>query len=338
VRALVITEHGSPDVLRVQERPDPQPGPGEVRVRVHAAGVNFADILARTGLYAAAPKPPSVVGYEFAGEVDTDGERWKKGDRVMGAVRFGGQAELVAVPEGNLLPLPDGWSFEQGAAVPVTYSTAYAALVRYGSLARGERVLVQAAAGGVGSAAVQIAKAKGAGTIFGTASAGKHDVLRRMGVDHPIDYRSEDFAKAVRRIAGEKRPLDIALDGIGGRSFKKSFSLLRTGGRLVMYGAQALQQGERRDLLRIGRTVVGMPLFNPIRLMQESKSAIGLNMLQLWDDNPGLIDEYAEPLTELIEQGAIDPLVSESFPLEQGAAAHRFVGEGKNVGKVVLRL
>jgi NADPH:quinone reductase-like Zn-dependent oxidoreductase len=338
VRALVITEHGPPEVLRVLERPDPRPAQGELLVRVRAAGINFADILARTGLYSAAPKPPAVVGYEFAGEVQTDGRRFKAGDRVMGATRFGGHAELVAVPEGNLLPLRDDWSFEQGAAVPVTYSTAYAALVRYGSLRPGERILIHAAAGGVGSAAVQIAKAKGAGEVFGTASAAKHDAVRGFGVDHPIDYRTLDFAKEVRRITGAERALDLVLDGIGGNSFRKSFSLLRTGGRLVMYGVQGIQQGERRDLLRIGRTLARMPIFHPAKLMQDSKSVIGINMLQLWDDDPGLIDEYSAPVLELIEQGAIDPAIAETFPLERGADAHRFVGEGKNVGKVILTL
>src|SRR3954463_7093861 len=225
MKALVITEHGPPDVMGVQERPDPEPGPGEVRIAVRAAGVNFADLLARVGLYPDAPKPPGVVGYEVAGDVDAVGEgvdELQAGQRVMGACRFGSYAQLAVAKTGTVLPLPDGWSYAEGAAMPVTYSTAYAALVRFGGLRAGERVLIQAAAGGVGIAATQIAKLLGA-EVFGTASAAKHDAIRGFGVDHPIDYRNKDFVKEVRRIAGDKKPLDLVMDAIGGKSFKKSF-------------------------------------------------------------------------------------------------------------------
>ncbi|HEY1595115.1 MAG TPA: zinc-binding dehydrogenase, partial [Thermoleophilaceae bacterium] len=241
MRALVIAEHGPPDVLRIQQQPDPQPGPGQVRIAVRAAGINFADLLARLGLYPDAPKPPCVVGYEVAGEVESLGhgvEGVSIGQRVMAPTKFGGYAELVVTPVADLVPLPEGWSFEEGAAVPVVYATAYAALVRYGSLRAGERVLVQAAAGGVGIAATQIGKKLGA-EIFGTASASKHDAVRGFGVDHAIDYRTKDFAREVRRITGEKAPLDLVVDGIGGPSFRKGFRLLRPGGRIVMLGAAA---------------------------------------------------------------------------------------------------
>src|SRR5215208_6196786 len=179
MKALVITEHGPPDVLRVQERPDPDPGPGEVRIKVRAAGFNFADLLARVGLYPDAPKPPCVVGYEVAGDVESLGEGVEGvsvGDRVLGGCDFGGYAELVVTGAGNLVPLPDDWSYEEGAALPVVYATAYAALIRYGAVHEGERVLVHAAAGGVGIAATQIAKILGA-EVFGTASGSKHEAV-----------------------------------------------------------------------------------------------------------------------------------------------------------------
>jgi NADPH:quinone reductase-like Zn-dependent oxidoreductase len=262
MKALVITEHGPPDVLRVQERPDPEPGPGEVRIRVRAAGVNFADLLGRVGLYPDAPKPPCVVGYEVAGDVDAIGEGvegLELGQRVMGACRFGGYAQLAVAKTGTVLPLPDGWSYSEGAAMPVTYATAYAGLVRFGGLAAGERVLIQAAAGGVGIAATQIAKLIGA-EVYGTASPGKHDAIRGFGVDHAVDYRTHDVVDEVRRIAGEKHPIDLALDAIGGRSFRQSFSLLRAGGRLVCFGASEVQAGERRSPLRALRVIAQMPL------------------------------------------------------------------------------
>jgi NADPH:quinone reductase-like Zn-dependent oxidoreductase len=338
MRALVITEHGPPEVLRVLDQPDPQPGRGEVRVAVKAAGINFADLLARIGLYADAPKPPCVVGYEVAGEIESLGdgvEGFSIGQRVMAPTKFGGYAELAVSPAADLVPLPDDWSFEQGAAVPVVYATAYAGVVRYGSVREGEKLLVQAAAGGVGIAATQIGKHFGA-EVFGTASGSKLDAIRGFGVDHPIDYRTKDFAKEIRRIAGEKEPLDLIIDGIGGASFKKGYRLLRPGGRLVMIGASAVMEGERRNIPRALRTVVSMPRFNPLTMMRSSRAAIGLNMLHIWQDKGSMMGEYGAPLSELIADGTIKPVVAEAFPLERGADAHRFVAERKNIGKVVL--
>jgi NADPH:quinone reductase-like Zn-dependent oxidoreductase len=338
MRALVITEHGPPEVLRVIDQPEPRPGPGEVRIAVKAAGINFADLLARIGLYADAPKPPCVVGYEVAGEIESLGdgvEGLTTGERVMAPTKFGGYAELAVAPAADLIPLPDDWSFEQGASVPVVCATAYASVVRYGSLLTGERLLVQAAAGSVGIAATQIAKHIGA-EVFGTASASKHDAIRGFGVDHAIDYRSKDFAKEIRRITGEKAPLDLIVDGIGGASFKKGFNLLRPGGRLVMIGASSVMEGERRNIPRALRTVVSMPRFNPLTMMRSSRAAIGLNMLHIWQDKGSMMGEYGGPLGELIEAGTIKPVVAEAFPLDRGADAHRYVAERKNVGKVVL--
>jgi NADPH:quinone reductase-like Zn-dependent oxidoreductase len=331
MRALVITEHGPPEVLRVQERRDPEPGPGEALVRVRAAGINFADLLARAGLYPDAPKPPCVVGYEFAGELETPAGDLPAGTRVMGGCRFGAYSERVAALSANLIPLPESWSFAEGAAVPVAYLTAYAGLIRYGALLAGERVLIQAAAGGVGIAATQLAKRAGA-EVYGTASPAKHEAIGSFGVDHPLDY---DFVREVRRIAGERRPLDVAFDAIGGSSFRKSFSLLRPGGRLVCFGASQIASGERRSPLRAARVLAQMPRFNAIKLMRDSKSVIGLNMLALWDSRQTL-DEYIGPLTELVEQEEIRPVVAKEFPLEEGAAAHRYLHERRNVGKVVL--
>jgi NADPH:quinone reductase-like Zn-dependent oxidoreductase len=339
MKALVITEHGPPEVLRVEERPDPHPGAGEVRVRVRAAGVNFADLLGRVGLYPDAPKPPCVVGYEVAGDVDAVGdgvEGFEVGQRVMGACRFGGYAQLAVTKTSSLIPMPDGWSYAEGAAMPVTYATAYAGLIHYGGLRRGERVLVQAAAGGVGIAATQIAKLLGA-EVYGTASPSKHEAIRGFGVDHPVDYRTHDVVDEVRRISREKQPIDLALDAIGGRSFKQSFALLRAGGRLVCFGASEVQAGERRSPLRALRVIAQMPRFSPLRLMSESKSVIGLNMLTLWDAKQSL-DELIGPLRAWIDDGSLRPVVAKEFRLADGAAAHRYVHERSNVGKVVLTL
>jgi NADPH:quinone reductase-like Zn-dependent oxidoreductase len=337
VRALVITRNGRPEVLQVQERPDPVPGVGEVRVAVRAAGINFADLMARIGVYPDAPPTPSVVGYEFAGEIESLGdgvEAWSVGDRVLGGCRFGGYAELVAVGADQVVPLPDGWSFEEGAALPVNYATAYAGLLHFGSLREGERVLIHAAAGGVGIAATQLARQAGA-EVFGTASAPKHQAIRGFGVDHPIDYRSRSFVKEVRRLAGERRPLDLVMDAVGGASYRRSYSLLRAGGRLVCYGASGLVSGDRRNIPRAAIELAQTPLFHPLQLASASKAVIGLNLLTLWDSR-GSLEEFVAPLRDLLDSGAIRPVVAEAFPLERGADAHRFIAERRNVGKVVL--
>lgn len=337
MRALVITQHGPPEVLQVLDRPEPAPGPGEVRIAVKAAGLNFSDLLARIGMYPDAPKPPCVIGYEVAGDVESVGdgvEGLKPGDRVIAGTRFGGQAELVVVSETDVVPLPKGWSYEKGAALPVVYATAYAGLVRYGSLHAGERVLIHAAAGGVGIAATQIAKHLGA-ELFGTASGSKHDAIRGFGIEHPIDYHSVDAVKEIRRITGEKKPLDLVMDALGGNSLRRSWSLLRAGGRLVAFGISEGGGGERRNIPKALKMVATTPFFPALSMMRDSKAVIGLNMLTLWDSK-GTIDEFVQPLDELIEAGVIDPVVAEAFPVERAADAHRFLGERKNVGKVIL--
>src|SRR3954462_2379681 len=277
MRAVVLTEVGPPEVLKVQERPDPPVGSGEVRIVVRAAGINFADTMARIGMYPDAPKTPCVLGYEVAGDVESVGEGaggFEVGDRVIGATRFNGQAELVTVPAQQAMPLPDGVSYEEGAAFPVNYGTAYAALVIMGGLKAGERVLIHAAAGGVGIAATQIARRIGA-EIFGTASGSKHDAIREQGVDHPIDYRTMDFEDEVRRITGGEG-VDVIMDALGPTSFRKDYRVLRDGGRLIMYGASELQSGEKRNLIKALPTVAKspfstMPWWKGVGMMNENK-------------------------------------------------------------------
>jgi NADPH:quinone reductase-like Zn-dependent oxidoreductase len=321
VRAVVITETGPPEVLQVQERPDPQPGPGQVAIDVRAAGVNFADTMARVGLYPDAPKLPAVVGYEVAGTVVGTGQR------VMAGTRFGGYASRVVAGEDDVVPLPDGLSFEQGAAIPVNYATAWAGLIRYGSLQAGERVLIQAAAGGVGIAATQIAKRHGA-EVYGTASASKHDAIRAQGVDVALDYRKRGWQKGLPRF-------DVIMDAVGGPSFRSSYRLLNPGGRLVAFGASAVMSGEKRNPLTAARAALRMPRFNLIKQMSASKAVIGLNMLTLWD-HAGTLKPWIDPLVALMEDGTIQPVVAAAVPFDRAPEAHRMLIERRNVGKVVL--
>jgi len=341
VKAVVLTGTGGYDVLRVQERPDPPVGPGQVRIRVKAAGINFADTMARVGLYPDAPKPPCVLGYEVAGEVESVGEGVADhaiGDRVVAGTRFGGQAELVTVPAEQALPLPASLSFEQGAAFPVNYGTAYAALVMMGSLRGGNRVLIHSAAGGVGLSAVQIARNAGA-EIFGTASASKHEAIRAQGVSHPIDYRSLDFEAEVMRITGGEG-VDLVIDALGPTSFRKDYRLLRPGGRLVMYGlSENSKEGKRSIPLTLkslaAMPTATMPWWKSLVVMNENKGVFGLNMLKWWDTE-GNLDRVVEPLMTDLEAGRLDPVVAEAFPFERAGDAHRFIAERRNVGKVVL--
>ena len=332
MRAVVITKRGDPSVLRVQQRPDPPPpGPGQLRVAVHAAGVNFADHLARVGLYPDAPKLPAVVGYEVAGTVEAVGDGvdpGRVGDRVLAGTRFGGYAEIVNVAASDSVPLPAAMSFEQGAAVPVNYATAWAALHGYGSLRAGERVLVHAAAGGVGVAAVQFAKAAGA-EVHGTASPAKHQQLAELGADRAIDYRRDGWWHGLD-------PYDLVLDALGGTSLRRSYALLRPGGRLVAYGVSNLQHGEKRSLRAAAPHALAMLRgFNLIDQLSESKAVIGLNMLRLWDDR-GTLEPWITPLAKALEDGTIAPVVHAAVPFADAPEAHRILAARENVGKVVL--
>ena len=332
MRVVEIARHGGPEVLHVVERPDPPLPPGHVRVAVAAAGVNFADTMARTGMYPDAPNPPMVVGYEVAGTIAELGDgvdALATGDRVMAVTRFGGYASQAVVPAGDAIPLPERLTLEQGAAIPVNYATAWAALLGYGSLREGERVLVHAAAGGVGIAATQIAKRHGA-TVHGTASAHKHDRIRALGVDHAHDYRSRGWDR------GLEGSFDLVLDAVGGASFRRSYRLLRPGGRLVAYGASSLQTGEKRNLRRMLPQAARMFRgFDLIAQMSESKAVIGLNMLRLWDDR-GSLAPWLAPLQALIEDGTVEPVVSDAVPFDRAGDAHRLIAERRNVGKVIL--
>ena len=265
MRQVIIPRFGGPDVFETREVPDPTPGDGEIRIRVRAAGVNFADILARLGLYPDAPKPPMVVGYEVAGHIDAMGRSvvgFSDGDRVVALTRFGGYADAVVVPAAQAFACPDDLSDAEAAAVPVNYLTASLALYRMAALGIGETVLVHNAGGGVGIAATQLARLRRA-TVIGTASAFKHDALRSFGVDHAIDYRVADVPEEVKKLT-HGRGVDVILDPIGGRSFMASYQMLAPLGRLVVFGLSAAAPGQRRNAWRAFHAWMSTPRFDPM--------------------------------------------------------------------------
>src|SRR5215208_3689440 len=271
MRQVVIPRFGAPDVFETRELPDPTPGDGEIRIRVRAVGINFADILARLGLYPDAPTPPMVVGYEVAGKVDAVGRTvvgFTPGERVLALTRFGGYADTVVVPASHAFHFPDELSDAEAAAVPVNYLTASLALYRMAALSPGETVLVHNAGGGVGIAATQLARLRRA-TVIGTASAFKHDALRSFGVDYAIDYRHANVVEEVSRIT-RGRGVDVILDPIGGRSFMASYRMLAPLGRLIVFGLSAAAPSERRNIWHAFHAWMTTPRFNPMSLINRN--------------------------------------------------------------------
>lgn len=335
MRVVAITNAGGPEVLQVQERPDPPaPDAGEVQVAVRAAGVNFSDLLARAWLspqLAKLAKVSDVVGYEISGIIEAVGAGVSPdriGERVTGATLSGGYTDRINLKAEDTLEIPAEMSFEQGAAIPVNYGTAWAALHGVGSLRFGERVLVHSAAGGVGVASVQLARAAGA-TIHGTSSPSKHARLEEIGVDHTIDYRRKRWWKGLEHY-------DLILDALGGSSLRRSYKLLNQGGRLIAYGFSSVQQGEKRSL----RTAVpqGMQMlrgFNTADMLGKSKGVIGLNMNGLWQDR-GTLQPWLTPLTDLLDRGIVAPIVHAAVPFADAPEAHRILIDRENFGKVVL--
>lgn len=336
MRQAVITRHGAPEVLEIREAPDPSPGQGEIRIRVRAAGVNFADVLARLGLYPDAPKPPVVVGYEVAGYVDAVGAGvvgFAEGERVVSLTRFGGYSDLVVVPAAHCFHYPDTLSDAEAAAVPVTYLTAAIALYRMAAVGPGETVLVQNAGGGVGIAAIQLAHLRRA-VVIGTASTFKHTALHRFGVEHLIDYTHANVPDEVRKIT-RGRGVDVVLDPIGGRSFTESYRMLAPLGRLVIFGLSAAAPSERRNLWKAFLAWKRTPRFDPLSLINRNRGVFGLNVGHLWDERTKLAP-LMEMLVAELQAGRLKPVVAKTFPLEKAADAHRFIQSRANIGKVVL--
>ena len=333
MKALWLVKRGT---WEVRETPMPQPKPGEVRVAVRAFGLNFAELMASNGLYPEAPKLPAILGYELAGEIDGIGEgveRSRIGERVVAYTHFGAHAQFCCVPSQFALPIPAAMSFEAAAALPVTYLTAYHMLFVAANLRAGESVLVQMAAGGVGTAVLQLCRTVADVTTFGTASAGKHQVLRENGCTHPIDYHAVDYAAEVRRLTDD-RGVDIVLDPLGARDTLKGYRLLRAGGRIVVYGFANLQRPRFNPIHVLGQ-LARTPRFSPLRLMNENRGVIGVMIGHLLERAKLLHCEMRALLT-LFEQGKIAPVIDCVLPLQDAATGYGRIASGENVGKVVV--
>ncbi|MFT3837840.1 MAG: medium chain dehydrogenase/reductase family protein [Myxococcaceae bacterium] len=336
MKALVITRHGGPDVLQVQEKPDPAVGPDEVAIDVAFAGLNFAEVSARVGLYPDAPPPPFVAGYEASGTIATLGANVKGlavGDKVFGLTRFGAHASKVVIKAAQVRKVPASMSLEEAAALPVNYLTAYHMMFHVGHLRPKQRVLIHMAAGGVGLAAIQLAKGSGA-ELFGTASASKHALLKEAGLHHPIDYHTVDYAEEVRKITGG-RGVDLVLDALGGGDWKKGYELLNAAGHIVCFGWANMVGGETRNLFKVVGEFFKQPKFAPMKLMDHNKTVSGVNLGHLWDELE-LLSGHLDKLIELIEAGKVKPHIDEVHPMSKAADAHRRIQSRKNVGKVLI--
>ena len=336
MRAIYIERSGGYDVLKVREVAAPAPKAGEVAITVKAAGINFADILARQGIYPDAPKFPAVVGYEVAGTVTAVGagaDAKLLGKEVLALTDFGGYAEVACVDAAYVWEKPAKLSFEQAAAIPLNYITAWGLLVAMGGLSRGETVLIHNAGGGVGLAALEIAKHRGAIAI-GTASARKHEFLRARGCDECVDYTAANWPAEVLRLTGGKG-VELAIDPIGGANWKKTYSVLRKTGRMGMFGISSAATGGLRAKLDLVKLALRTPIFHPLKIIPGNRGVFGINIHSMYEES-GKFGAWMGEVLRGVEEGWVRPHVDKVFRFDEAGAAHAHIESRGNIGKVLL--
>lgn len=341
MRRVVIPKPGGYDKLVVESAPDPEPGPGEVRVRTRAIGVNYADCITRMGLYASARKYvgyPITPGFELTGIVDAVGsgvDDVRPGARVMAVTRFGAYASAVVVPRAQLFDIPSGFSEDEAAGFPAVFLTAHYALFELAHVREGDTVLVHSAAGGVGTAALLLARLAGARTVAVVGRTDKIATARAFGADVVIDKSREDLWRMARRAAPEG--FEVVLDPNGRETLRESYRHLRPTGRLVVYGFHSMLPRGRGTVrwLRLAWDVVRTPLFSPLTMTNENKSLLAFNLSYLFDEQ-SLLVRGMEQLLTWAREGRIRPLPTRTYRLEDVAAAHRDIESGRTVGKLVL--
>ena len=340
MRAIVIPRNGPPSVFEDREIEEKPLRPQDVRIRIEAAGVNFADLMGRIGLYPDAPKLPYAPGYEVAGVVEEAGSRAESrlppGTRVMATTRFWGYADRVRVPSHQVAVLPEALPFAEAAAIPVNYLTAYLALIRCGGAMAGDRVLVHGGAGGVGLAVLDLARELDIELYATAGSRAKCERLESLGVVHAVNYREQAYEKAFREHLSGKG-FHLILDPLGPASFAKGLDLLEPLGRIVCYGFSSLVTGPKRRLWKAVTKVLGAQKVNPITLMNKNQGVFGLNLAQLFHEK-ALHQQAMDTIAERMEQERLHPTVDRVFGLTAAGAAgaHSYLHERRNFGKVVL--
>lgn len=337
MRAIYIRRPGGPGVLEVRDAADPTPGGNDLVIRVRAAGINFADVLARQGIYPDAPPYPCVVGYEVAGVVESAGSAALRswiGKEVLALTNFGGYAELARCDANYVWEKPAGLSFETAAAIPLNYITAWGLLVAAGRVGKGDIALIHNAGGGVGLAALEIARHFGATTI-GTASARKHDFLKARGLDHAIDYTKGDWVKEVRAITRGKG-VTIAIDPLGGENWKKTYSVLQPTGRMGMFGiSTAAKGGGPLAKLELLKLALSTPLFHPFKIIPANRGVFGINIHSMYGEHEKFTAWMREILAG-VEAGWMRPHVDRIYKFDQAGEAHAWIEGRGNIGKVLL--
>ncbi|XP_028843202.1 synaptic vesicle membrane protein VAT-1 homolog [Denticeps clupeoides] len=337
-RSLVLTGYGGYDKVKLQVKKGKKPElkPGEVLVRVKMCGLNFADLMARQGLYDRLPSPPVTPGMECSGLIEAVGEEVserKVGDKVLVINRNGLWQEVAVVPATHTFLIPEGMSFEEAAALPVNYLTAYLMLFDFGHLRPNQSVLIHMAAGGVGIAATQLCRTVKEVTVFGTASAAKHEVITEGGVTHAIDYRTKDYVEEIRKIS--PKGLDIVLDPLGGSDTHKGYNLLKPMGRLISYGAANMLSGQKKNLIAVAKTWYHQFSVHSLSLIQGNRGVCGFHLGYL-DSETELIAQAMEVILQLYRQGKIKPRIDSTYHLEQVGDAMRRMQERNNIGKIIL--
>lgn len=338
-RAILITRHGPPEVLVEREVALADPGPDEVHLRVRAAGVNFADLLMRVGLYGTVPPRPYSAGFEVAGEVvrvGTNVTLWRAGDGAAALLRYGGQARDVIVPAAQLFRYPEALTPVEAAAVPVTYLTAWVALFEAARVRAGETALILGAAGGVGTAATQLA-VRGGLRVIGTAGhpRKREFVVRELGAAACYESRG-DWESDVRRFAGP-RSIDVALDAVGGRATSACQRLLAPLGRHVFYGLSDAMPGPGRNWIRAGLAWLRTPSVRPLAMIERNTGIFGIHLLHLLS-REAILRAALEEIYRRVAAGDLKPVIDRTFPLTRDGAveAHHYLHARKNTGKVVL--
>jgi NADPH:quinone reductase-like Zn-dependent oxidoreductase len=334
-----IVRFGGPEVFRAVERPSPDVRPGCVRVRVAAAGINFAEVQMRVGLYPEAPRPPFTPGFEVAGEVTEVGtgvDNLRVGDRVMAVTVFGGYATEVVLPAWQARLIPPGLGFTEAAAIPVAFATAAVALREMARVRPGDRVLVVGAAGGVGTAAVQLAARAGASVTGLVGSEAKRAPVLGLGAREAFTYAEWAARTAPSGRAGPR--FDVVLESRGGRSLRASLDLLAPAGRLVSFGFSSIISGHRRSIVRAASTMLATPLLSVLRLVMRNQGVFGANLLKLLSDEEGraVVVRAFDGALRGFADGTLRVVVDRTFPLVEAGAAQAYLQSRGSVGKVVL--
>jgi NADPH:quinone reductase-like Zn-dependent oxidoreductase len=337
MRAAVITKFGPPEVLQIRDYPVPSIGAGDVLIRTRAIGLNFAEVFARLGYYPGIPKPPFVPGLEFSGVVDAVGASVrgiKKGDRVFGFSKHYAYAEFVAVPKESILRMPRTMTFEDAAAFGVSSMTAYHGLVTLAHMTRGERLLIHAAAGGVGTAALQIAKHLGATAYATVGSEAKMKIAEELGANVVINYSRDDFASILRNETNGEG-LDVIFDSVGGKIMRKGWKLLAPMGRYVLFGFAAVANERSVNKLKALQEAISVPLIYPPSMVSKNVSLMGFNLYFLAHKTK-YFQKAMEQLLRWYDQGILRPIVGSVFPFDKIVEAQAFLQSRKSVGKVVV--